>query len=111
MNLKNTIIGDKINSDITLFGARHGDASSALNSKLALSPCTHRTPLPSSEFLFKQLSTMADDTVLPIPNLELPQHHFTLMQPNLGHLHQNALKELLAGIEKDRMSIFPLAHS
>lgn len=47
---------------------------------------------------------MADDIVLPIPNLELPQHHFTLMQPNLGHLHQNALKELLVGIEKDRKS-------
>lgn len=54
---------------------------------------------------------MADDIVLPIPNLELPQHHFTLMQPNLGHLHQNALKDLLAGIEKDRESYNGLKHT
>lgn len=45
---------------------------------------------------------MADDIVLPIPNLDLPQYHFTLMQPTLGHLHHDALKSLLEGIEKDR---------
>ena len=46
---------------------------------------------------------MADDIVLPIPNLDLPQYHFTLTQPNLDHLHKDALKGLLEGIEKDGM--------
>jgi 26S proteasome regulatory subunit N7 len=45
---------------------------------------------------------MADDIVLPIPNLDLPQYYFTLTQPKLEHLHQDALKGLLEGIEKDR---------
>lgn len=44
---------------------------------------------------------MADDIVLPIPNLTLPQHFFTLSTPSLAHLHGNAAKELLAGIEAD----------
>ena len=44
---------------------------------------------------------MSDEVVLPIPNLELPQAHFVLTQENLGHLHQDALKTLMAGIEKD----------
>lgn len=44
---------------------------------------------------------MADDIVLPIPNLTLPQHFFTLSTPSLAHLHENAAKELLAGIEAD----------
>ena len=44
---------------------------------------------------------MADDIVLPIPNLTLPQHQFTLAQPSLSHLHDDARKALLAGIEKD----------
>ncbi|KAL5529785.1 hypothetical protein ACEPAG_5772 [Sanghuangporus baumii] len=47
---------------------------------------------------------MAEEVVLPIPNLELPQAHFTLTQPQLGHLHQDALKVLLQGIEKDQMA-------
>lgn len=46
---------------------------------------------------------MADDIVLPIPNLALPQFHFTLTQSNLTHLHSNARQELIAGIEKDGM--------
>lgn len=49
---------------------------------------------------------MAEEIVLPIPNLELPQAHFTLTQAPLGHLHQDALKQLLAGIEKDRTCIY-----
>ena len=44
---------------------------------------------------------MADDIVLPLPNLELPQHLFTLSNPSLSHLHENAAKHLLAGIEVD----------
>ncbi|KAF7974274.1 hypothetical protein HWV62_13070 [Athelia sp. TMB] len=47
---------------------------------------------------------MADDIVLPIPNLNLPQHFFTLSTPSLVHLHENAAKELLAGIEADEMA-------
>lgn len=39
--------------------------------------------------------------MLPIPNLELPQHHFTLTKLNLQSLHENARKALLEGIEKD----------
>lgn len=46
---------------------------------------------------------MAEDIVLPIPNLDLPQYHFILTQPKLAHLHDDALKKLLEGIEKDRM--------
>jgi len=41
---------------------------------------------------------MADKIVLPIPNLELPQHFFTLSSPSLAHLHKNAAIQLLAGI-------------
>ncbi|EJD02499.1 proteasome 26S subunit [Fomitiporia mediterranea MF3/22] len=47
---------------------------------------------------------MAEEVILPIPNLELPQAHFTLNQSQLGHLHQDALKVLLQGIEKDHMA-------
>lgn len=46
---------------------------------------------------------MADEVVLPIPNLALPQHLFTLSKPSLSHLHENARKELLEGIKADRM--------
>jgi 26S proteasome regulatory subunit N7 len=45
---------------------------------------------------------MADDTVLPIPNLELPQHFFTLSTSSLAHLHQHAAEKLWAGIQADR---------
>jgi len=47
---------------------------------------------------------MADDIVLPIPNLNLPQHFFTLSSPSLLHLHDNARTELLAGIQADQMA-------
>jgi len=47
---------------------------------------------------------MSDDIVLPIPNLELPQHVFTLSQPSLGYLQDRARVELLAGIQKDHMA-------
>ncbi|KIO04242.1 hypothetical protein M404DRAFT_40047, partial [Pisolithus tinctorius Marx 270] len=44
---------------------------------------------------------VADDTVLPIPNLSLPQRLFTLINPSLGHLHDVARKSLLEGIKAD----------
>ena len=44
---------------------------------------------------------MSDEVILPIPNLDLPQAHFVLTQENLAHLHQDALRTLMAGIEKD----------
>lgn len=44
---------------------------------------------------------MADDIILPIPNLDAPQHHFTLTQPSLTHLHSGALQSLFECIEKD----------
>ncbi|KAI0934895.1 hypothetical protein AcV5_006589 [Taiwanofungus camphoratus] len=47
---------------------------------------------------------MPDDVVLPIPNLALPQHLFVLAKPEFSHLHDNARKELLAGIQADQMA-------
>ncbi|KAI6040572.1 26S proteasome subunit RPN7-domain-containing protein [Pisolithus marmoratus] len=47
---------------------------------------------------------MADDSILPIPNLSLPQHLFTLVTPSLGHLHDVARKSLLEGIKTDNMA-------
>ncbi|KII89170.1 hypothetical protein PLICRDRAFT_698276 [Plicaturopsis crispa FD-325 SS-3] len=47
---------------------------------------------------------MADEIVLPIPNLNLPQHLFTLSTPSLEHLHKNARLELLEGIQADQMA-------
>ncbi|KZW00236.1 PCI-domain-containing protein [Exidia glandulosa HHB12029] len=46
----------------------------------------------------------SEDVVLPIPNLKLAQHHFTLATPELSHLHDAAREQLLAGIEKDQMA-------
>ena len=46
---------------------------------------------------------MADDAVLPIPNLALAQDYFVLSSPSLAHLHENARKSLLEGIQADRM--------
>ena len=48
---------------------------------------------------------MADDIVLPIPNLALPQNLFILSNQSLAHLHDNARKELFDGIKADRLSI------
>ena len=45
---------------------------------------------------------MADDAVLPIPNLTLAQDYFVLSSPSLAHLHENARKSLLEGIQADR---------
>ncbi|KIJ54737.1 hypothetical protein M422DRAFT_63995 [Sphaerobolus stellatus SS14] len=47
---------------------------------------------------------MSEDIVLPYPNLELTQCAFILSQSSLGHLHEQARAELLAGIEKDQMA-------
>ena len=47
---------------------------------------------------------MADDAVLPIPNLALAQDYFVLSTPSLAHLHENARKSLLEGIQADRTS-------
>ncbi|PPQ85741.1 hypothetical protein CVT26_005191, partial [Gymnopilus dilepis] len=44
---------------------------------------------------------MADEVVLPIPNLTIPQNLFILSNPALTHLHENARKELLEGIKAD----------
>ena len=49
---------------------------------------------------------MSEEIVLPIPNLELPQTHFVLTQENLAHLHHDALKTLMAGIEKDGEQVY-----
>jgi len=45
---------------------------------------------------------MADELVLPIPNLTIPQNLFVLSNPALKHLHDNARKDLLEGIKADR---------
>ncbi|KAF8633521.1 hypothetical protein AX17_004427 [Amanita inopinata Kibby_2008] len=47
---------------------------------------------------------MADDIVLPIPNLNLPQQLFLLSKPTLSHLHKNAQQTLLEGIKADQMA-------
>ncbi|KAI9568050.1 26S proteasome subunit RPN7-domain-containing protein [Boletus coccyginus] len=47
---------------------------------------------------------MSDDVVLPIPNLSLPQHVFTLLSRSLRHLHDNARDTLLDGIKADNMA-------
>ncbi|KAI5989489.1 26S proteasome subunit RPN7-domain-containing protein [Pisolithus albus] len=47
---------------------------------------------------------MADDRILPIPNISLPQHLFTLVNPSLSHLHDVAWKSLLEGIKADNMA-------
>jgi 26S proteasome regulatory subunit N7 len=46
---------------------------------------------------------MAEE-IIPIPNLSLPQHLFTLISPTLEQLHGNARKQLLEGIKADKMS-------
>jgi 26S proteasome regulatory subunit N7 len=46
---------------------------------------------------------MADEVVLPIPNLTIPQNLFVLSNPALKHLHDNARKDLLEGIKADRL--------
>lgn len=48
---------------------------------------------------------MADEVVLPIPNLRMPQCLFILSNDQLSHLHSDARKELLEGIKADRQSI------
>lgn len=52
-------------------------------------------------FNFTTTTTMADDIVLHIPNLHLPQYLFTLSSPNLSDRHHNAREELLKAIETD----------
>ncbi|PSR75336.1 hypothetical protein EW026_g4149 [Hermanssonia centrifuga] len=47
---------------------------------------------------------MSEEVVLPIPNLELAQHYFVLSSPQLSQLHENARKELIAGIQADEMA-------
>lgn len=47
---------------------------------------------------------MAEEIVLPIPNLQLPQHYFVLTVPSLSHLHERAREDLLAGIRADSMA-------
>ncbi|KAF9643433.1 PCI-domain-containing protein [Thelephora ganbajun] len=47
---------------------------------------------------------MADDAVLPIPDLKLPQLYFILTKPSLSHLHDDARRDLLEGIKNDQMA-------
>jgi len=47
---------------------------------------------------------MGDEIILPIPNLVLAQHYFTLSTPSLTRLHDNARKDLLEGIKADQMA-------
>ncbi|PPQ84989.1 hypothetical protein CVT25_010521 [Psilocybe cyanescens] len=45
---------------------------------------------------------MADEVVLPIPNLTLPEKLFILSSPSLAHLHDEARTALLEGLKADR---------
>ena len=47
---------------------------------------------------------MAEENVLPIPNLALPQECFVLQQLSLSHLHDRARVALLQGIKADQMA-------
>ncbi|KAH7889127.1 26S proteasome subunit RPN7-domain-containing protein [Phlebopus sp. FC_14] len=47
---------------------------------------------------------MSDETILPIPNLSLAQHFYTLSSPSLTNLHDNARIALLEGIKADKMA-------
>lgn len=47
---------------------------------------------------------MADDTVLPIPNLTLPEHLFVLSDQAFKDRHANARTKLLEGIKADQMA-------
>ncbi|THV03185.1 PCI-domain-containing protein [Dendrothele bispora CBS 962.96] len=47
---------------------------------------------------------MADDIVLPIPNLSVPQHLFILSNPSLSRLHEESQKECLKAIQDDEMA-------
>ena len=47
---------------------------------------------------------MAEENVLPIPNLALPQECFVLQQSSLAHLHVAAREALLGGIKADQMA-------
>ncbi|KAJ2921972.1 hypothetical protein H1R20_g15122, partial [Candolleomyces eurysporus] len=44
---------------------------------------------------------MAEEVVLPIPNLTLPQNLYVLSNPALKRLHENARSKLLEGIKAD----------
>lgn len=47
---------------------------------------------------------MAEEIVLPIPNLTLPQEHYVLLQPPLSNLHEQSRRTLLEGIQADQMA-------
>ncbi|EMD38248.1 hypothetical protein CERSUDRAFT_113407 [Gelatoporia subvermispora B] len=47
---------------------------------------------------------MPEDVVLPVPNISLPQQYFILSNPALSHLHEDARKQLLEGIQVDKMA-------
>ncbi|KLO09707.1 proteasome 26S subunit [Schizopora paradoxa] len=47
---------------------------------------------------------MSEEVILPIPNLDVPQYHFTLTQATLQSAHPDALKSLLESIDKDDMA-------
>ncbi|KAK2459496.1 hypothetical protein APHAL10511_008480 [Amanita phalloides] len=49
---------------------------------------------------------MADDTVVPIPNLNLPQQLFVLSKPGLSAQHDGARNTLLDGIKADQMASY-----
>jgi 26S proteasome regulatory subunit N7 len=49
---------------------------------------------------------MAEDIVLPIPNLKLPEHLFVLSNPSFTTLHDNAREKLLEGIKADQMGAY-----
>lgn len=51
-----------------------------------------------------QSTAMAEENVLPIPNLALPQECFVLQQSSLSHLHDTARAALLRGIKADQMA-------
>ena len=48
--------------------------------------------------------TPNDDTVLPIPNLRLPEAVYVLLEPKASSLHGKAKEVLLKGIEADGQS-------
>jgi len=45
-----------------------------------------------------------EDEILPVPNLKVAQHQFTLSTPNLAHLHAETSEAFLRVIEEDEMA-------
>ena len=61
----------------------------------------HLTDASSPELRLQSTTAMADDIVLPIPNLSVAQNVFILSNPSLSRLHDEAREKALKAIQED----------